>query len=405
MKKERIIYLIITILFILLSVIILRNTDMSDNVMLSKAIQIIIILFFIRISYGCAAFIRKQYREKKYSYGIVMNLGLLIFININILRQINLLIQNWKILSIVDIYNNTLESFSFFAMLTLPCVAIMALYCIITNIILIKKEGFTYRNLLGVFVGFFVILGLFGSQVVYLLTSKLLAGQSLLIVKKLVDIIINVILSYFYTLMLATVYCNARAGGHTPAYDKDYVIILGCMVRKDGTLPPLLRGRVDRAIDFAEKQRRKTGKEVIFVPSGGKGDDETIAEADAMKNYLIGNGISEERIKPENKSLNTYENMNFSKRIIDAGKDDAKIGFSTTNFHVFRSGVIANDCGIDCEGMGSKTKWYFYTNALIREFIANLASEKKKHIALIVMMSLSSIVLVAIGCVYQLIRF
>ncbi|MBO4896738.1 MAG: YdcF family protein [Clostridia bacterium] len=405
MKKERIIYLIITILFILASVTILHNTDMSDNVMLSKAIQVIIILFLIRISYGCAAFIRRQYREQKYSYGIVMNLGLLIFININILRQINLLIQNWKILSIVDIYNNTLESFSFFAMLTLPCIAIMAIYCIITNIILIKKEGFTYRNLLGVFVGFFVILGLFGSQGVYMLTSHLLKGHSLMIVKKLFDVMINVILSYFYTLMLATVYCNARAGGHTPAYDKDYVIILGCMVRKDGSLPPLLRGRVDRAIDFAEKQKENTGKEVIFVPSGGKGSDETIAEADAMKNYLIGRGIGEERIRPENKSLNTYENMNFSKKIIDAGKDDTKIGFSTTNFHVFRSGVIANDCGIDCEGMGSKTKWYFYTNALIREFIANLASEKKKHIALITMMSLSSIALVVIGCVYQLIRF
>lgn len=51
-----------------------------------------------------------------------MNLGLLIFININILRQINLLIQNWNILNIVDIYNNTLKSFSYFAMLTLPCI-------------------------------------------------------------------------------------------------------------------------------------------------------------------------------------------------------------------------------------------------------------------------------------------
>lgn len=205
--------------------------------------------------------------------------------------------------------------------------------------------------------------------------------------------------------MLATVYCNARAGGHTPEFDKDYVIILGCRVRADGTLTPLLRGRVDKAIDFAEKQRRKTGKEVIFVPSGGMGDDEPIAEADAIKNYLLERGISEDRIKPENKSENTYENMSFSKRIIEGDNLNAKISFSTTNFHVFRSGIVANDCGIDCEGMGSKTKWYFYTNALIREFIANLESEKKKHIALIAMMCLSSIALVVIGCAYQLIRF
>ena len=40
-----------------------------------------------------------------------MNLGLLIFININILRQINLLIENWNILNIENVYNNTLKSF------------------------------------------------------------------------------------------------------------------------------------------------------------------------------------------------------------------------------------------------------------------------------------------------------
>ena len=109
MKKERIIYLFITILFILISFIILKNTNLSNNVYLSKSIQIIIIIYLIRISYGCTLYIRKQYQKNKYSYGIIMNLALLIFININILRQINLLIENWNILNITDIYNNTLE--------------------------------------------------------------------------------------------------------------------------------------------------------------------------------------------------------------------------------------------------------------------------------------------------------
>ena len=139
MKKRRIIYLIVSLLFIILSSIIISKTDLSNSVNLSKSIQIILILFLIRISIGCTLYIKKQYAEQKYSYGIIMNLGLLIFININILRQINLLIQNWKVINITHIYSNTLQSFSFFAMLTLPCIIILSIYSIITNIVLIKK--------------------------------------------------------------------------------------------------------------------------------------------------------------------------------------------------------------------------------------------------------------------------
>lgn len=397
MKKEGILYLIITILFIFASIIILQHTNLSSSVMLSKSIQIIIILFLIRISYGCALYIKWQFQKHKYSYGIIMNLGLLIFININILRQINLLIENWNVLNITDIYNNTLESFSFFAILILPCIIILSLYSIIANIILMKKEGFKYNNFLGIFIGTLALIGLFESQLLYLIMEKLVIGNEASIIKKLLDIIINVTLSYFYTLIIATLYCNIKAAKHIPKFDKDYVIILGCMIKNDGSPTPLLKSRVDKAIEFAELQKAKTGKDIIFVPSGGKGDDEIIAEADAIKNYLIEKGINKKNIVVENKSTNTTENMKYSNSIIIKNNKDAKISFSTTNYHVFRSGIIANKCGIDCEGMGSKTKWYFYANALIREFIANIVEERKKHFSIIILINISALILILIG--------
>ena len=95
--------------------------------------------------------------------------------------------------------------------------------------------------------------------------------------------------------------------------------------------------------------------------------------------------------------------MKYSKDKIDEINKKAKISFSTTNYHVFRSGVIANKQGIDVEGMGSKTKWYFYTNALIREFIANLVQERYSHLALITIINISLIVLIAIGKYYNFI--
>ena len=403
MKKNRIIYLIVTIVFIFLTIFILKTTDLSNNILLSKSIQVILILALIRLSIGCTLYIRKQYKIRKYSYGIIMNLGLLIFINVNILRQINLLIENWNVLSIVDIYSNTLKSFSYFAMITLPCIIILSIYSIITNLVLIKKEGFNPRRLLGIILGFLAIFGLFGSQTLYYVISKLLIGSEKQFIKFSLDICINATLSYLYTLIIATLYCNIKAARHIPSYDKDFIIILGSKINSDGSLPPLLKGRVDKAIDFGSKQYENTKKKIVYVPSGGKGKDEVIAEALAIKNYLVEKGIKENQILIEDKSTSTIENMKFSKEKIDETKNDAKISFSTTNYHVFRSGVIASEQGIDCEGMGSKTKWYFYTNALIREFIANLVQERHKHIILIILINISLLVLIAIGRYYNFI--
>lgn len=403
MKKRGLFYLIVTLLFVLLTVLILKKTNLSNNVAISKSVQIILILFLIRISIGCTLYIRNQYEKNKYSYSIIMNLGLLIFINVNILRQINLLIQNWNIISISDIYMNTLKSFSYFAMLTLPCIVIMSIYSIITNIVLIKKEGFDHKRLLGIFLGFLAILGLFGTQTLYYVITNLLINTDRQFIKFTLDICINASLSYFYTLIIATLYCNNRAARHKPKFDKDYVIILGSKINADGTLTPLLRGRVDKAIEFANKQYETTKKKIIYIPSGGKGKDETMAEATAIKNYLIEKGIDSKQIIIEDKSRNTQENMKYSKAIIDERKTEGKIIFSTTNYHVFRSGVIANKQGIDCEGIGSKTKWYFYTNALIREFIANLVQEKRSHIILLLMINISLFFLIAIGRIYNFI--
>ena len=401
MKKRGIIYLFITILFIVLSINILSRTDLTNNVTLSKSIQIILILFLIRVSIGCTFYIKRQYERQKYSYAIIMNLGLLIFINVNILRQINLLIKNWNVLNIIDIYNNTLKSFSYFAMLTLPCIIILSFYSIITNVILIKKEGFDPRKLLGVILGLLSLIGILGSQTLYYVITKLLVGTDRAFIKYTLDICINATLSYLYTLIIATLYCNIRAANHVPNYDKDFIIILGSKINKDGSLTPLLKGRVDKAIEFGNKQYEVTKKNIIYVPSGGKGNDEVIAEAQAIKNYLIEKGINEKQIIIEDKSTSTIENMKFSKNKIDTINKNAKISFSTTNYHVFRSGVIANNQGIDCEGVGSKTKWYFYTNALIREFIANLVQEKRSHFIILLMINISLLVLIAIGRYYH----
>ncbi len=401
MKKRGFIYLVVTIIFIILTIGILKKTNLDNNISLAKSIQIILILLLIRIAIGCSFYIRRQFENRKYSYKIIMNLGLLIFIIVNILRQLNLLVQNWNVLNIIDIYTNTLKSFSYFAILILPCIIILATYSIIANIVLIIKEGFSPRKLLGIMLGILAYIGIAGSQGLYHIVSGFLMNNDKAFVKFSLDICINGTLSYFYTLILATLYCNTKAANHIPSYDQDFIIILGSKIKKDGSLNPLLQGRVDKALSFGNKQYEITKKEIIYIPSGGQGKDETTSEAEAIKKYLISKGINKKQIIIEDKSTNTLENMKFSKNIIDKINNNAKVSFATTNYHVFRSGVIANEQGLDCEGMGSNTKWYFYSNALIREFIANLVYEKYKHIALLFIINISLLILTLIGKYYN----
>lgn len=402
MNNKRKLYGIISFLLFFVSITVLTVIDKTSTIKLSFVIQIILILYLSKITYGCILYIKEQYNKHKYSYSIVMNLGLVIFLVINISRQINLLILNLHMANINDIYNNTINSFSYFSFLTLPLIIILGIYSIITNIVLIYKESFKFHNLLGIIFGVFLLFGAIASQSIFEITKKLSFISSQIFVKKFVDISVNSVLCYFYCLTLATIYCNVMAANHKPGYDKDYIIILGAKIRKDGTLTPILQDRVDKALEFAKEQIEEANKNIVFIPSGGKGEDEIISEADAMKNYLLKKGISIENIIVENRSKNTYQNMRFSKQKIDEINKEGKVIFSTTNYHVFRSGVIANNEGIDCEGIGSKTKWYFYTNALVREFIANIFSQKKQHLFLVLLINLILFLLVLIGYKYSL---
>lgn len=394
-NKKR--YGIASLIVFLLSITILAVIDRTNNINLSIAIQVIFVLYLIKMICGCIIYVKDQYLTQKYSYSIIMNLGLIIFLFVNVLRQIDLIIINKNETNIVDLYNNTLQSFSFFAMLTLPLIVILSIYSVITNIELIRKERFAISNLLGIIFGIVTLLCTFGAQIVYKTTSSMNLSEFQLALKKFIDISINVLLSYYYCLIIATLYCNIMAAKHNPVYDKDFVIILGSRIKPDGSLTNLLKGRVDRALEFAKNQKAETKKDIYYVPSGGQGPDEIMAEAEAIKNYLIENGVDESRIIVEGKSTSTHENIMFSKNKIDEINKDGKVAFSTTNYHVFRTGVVANEQGIECEGMGSKTKWYFYTNALIREFIANLNRQRLQHFIILTIVNAVLLGLVLIG--------
>ena len=297
-------------------------------------------------------------------------------------------------------------SMSLIVIVSFPVLFIFSLLLSISNLALIRKEGRRFSNTLGILLSAALMLGILACVYMVFAFPSTLDFNTKDAALVLIRGIVSTIFFYFECNLFSTLLHCQRAGRRRWAdtrkarrnkisFDKDYLIILGCGIREDGTLYPLLQGRADCAIDFYKAQLKATGKKAFFVPSGGQGPDECMPEGEAIKNYLLSQGIPEEQILPETKSVNTLQNMKFSKEIIEADSQsrqaDPQVAFSTTNFHVYRAGILASDAGMNADGMGAKTKWYFWPNALIREFIGMLAREWRLHLAIIFVITLQAI--------------
>ena len=150
-----------------------------------------------------------------------------------------------------------------------------------------------------------------------------------------------------------------------PEDGADVLIVLGCAVHGN-RVSLTLSYRLDRAIEYLNENPN-----TIAIVSGGKGQGESVSEAEAMRKYMVQKGIAAERIIEEDKSESTEENFRFSNEIINSlFPNGAKIAFVTTNFHVLRAELVAKKQGIEADGFGAKDVWYTAMNNYMRESIA-----------------------------------
>lgn len=156
----------------------------------------------------------------------------------------------------------------------------------------------------------------------------------------------------------------------TKKTDSDYLVVLGAGLR--GEIPSLtLVQRLDRSLEYI-----KNNPNIKIVVSGGKGPGETITEAEAMKRYLIKNGVNEERIIKEDKSTNTSENLKFTAKILkEMNKTESlKITIVTSDFHVFRAKFLAARHGFKADGYGVISKLILMPTYYVREYFAVVKS-------------------------------
>ncbi|MBN4050928.1 MAG: hypothetical protein COA82_13355 [Alkaliphilus sp.] len=147
--------------------------------------------------------------------------------------------------------------------------------------------------------------------------------------------------------------------------DIDYVIILGAALWDDRPSPTLYN-RLVIANEFLEENNVKV------IATGGLGEGDTITEAEGIKRFLVDKGIEEERIYKEEFSTSTFENLRNSKNIIASIDDREHINILivTSDFHVFRSKLIARRLGFAVFGLPAKTPASTRNRMIFREYFA-----------------------------------
>ena len=329
-----------------------------------------------------AAF-RKQLRYNMYSYNTILYMGFALFLLSLFGTFLTMSVKSFAFpdgFHAQEMLFTLVHSAKNYMFLTLPLLAAFSVALLVSNLALIRHEGRRFVNILGILLAICLLAG--EALIAYLDFNSAYSAKGVL-ARNLVVNLMAAFYLYFECMIIGAAIADLIAARNVPEKDRDFLIVLGCGLKKDGSPTPLLKGWLDLAMMFDEEQKQM-GREALFVVSGGQGPDEVCSEAESMCQYLQGQGIPPERIITEDRSCDTAENMRFSKQIIDRLRNNAKVAFFTTNYHVFRAGLKARRVHMDAHGMGAPTRWYFWPNAAVREFVGLLTEHRGKQAAVLI---------------------
>lgn len=254
--------------------------------------------------------------------------------------------------------------FSILAILVLLSIIFSTVFLLFNGRQMMTFEGKRLANLLSLLYGIFII----GALAIHFLPY--FPGKDILMY--LADFALFYSTFLYLSYVLYGTFCNYFPIRKEP----DSIIVLGSGLIGD-KVPPLLAQRLTKGKTIYDQFQ---GRPKLIV-SGGQGADELTSEAAAMANYLIEQGVPEEDILIENRSRTTFENLTFSKAILEKeglGKDVLVV---TNSFHALRAGVFMRRLRIPGRSVGSKTAFYYLPSAWIRETVGLVSLYWKWHTA------------------------
>ncbi len=225
----------------------------------------------------------------------------------------------------------------------------------ITGIILFylplgKKGIINYGNAVGMIVSVLVLL--FG-------TFSWLFSMNFKIVLCIIVLLILILVIVINIKMV-----NAK---NNIAGNEDVVIVLGCSCKS--SICEALNQRIKAAARYLDKH-----PDSVCIASGGNTTEFYDSEAEYIAIELAKYGVPKSKIIVENKSKNTSENIQNSKRIIDEKGLSKSVAIATSEYHQYRASLYASRCGLKAKAINASTTKYMYPTYFTREIIAIVAS-------------------------------
>ena len=254
--------------------------------------------------------------------------------------------------------------FSVLAILVLLSILFSTVFLIFNGRQMMAFEGKRLANLLSLLYGIFII----GALALHFLPY--FPGKYIFM--HLADFALFYSTFLYLSYVLYGTFCNYFPVRKEP----DAIIVLGSGLIGD-KVPPLLAQRLTKAKTIYEQFE---GRPKLIV-SGGQGADELTSEAEAMASYLMEQGVPQEDILIENRSRTTFENLTFSKAILEEEELGKHVLVVTNSFHALRAGVFMRLLNIPGLSVGSKTAFYYLPSAWIRETVGLVSLYWKWHAA------------------------
>ena len=143
--------------------------------------------------------------------------------------------------------------------------------------------------------------------------------------------------------------------------DVDCIIVLGCLVKSDGSPSDMLSDRLERGIDLYKKG---VAPKIIMSGDHGRADYD---EVNAMKQIAVDSGIPSSDVFMDHAGFSTYESIYRAKEIFEADK----IIIVTQEYHLYRALYIAEKLGIEAYGVNADYRTYWgQSKRDVREILA-----------------------------------
>ncbi|MFQ9981171.1 MAG: YdcF family protein [Finegoldia magna] len=165
--------------------------------------------------------------------------------------------------------------------------------------------------------------------------------------------------------------------------DFDYIVVLGGSM-KGIELSELIKQRM--LTSFAYYTTNKS----IMIFSGGKSNGD-IEESVAMKNFAIENHIQDTDILLEKLAMNTMQNIEYVKNLIqqqDTDFEDKKICVITNNFHAFRTKLICNKMKVNWTVIPTHSNFNSKISTYLIELLAAIYLDIYLHMIMLILITI-----------------